>query len=258
MHIIGNILKVQFLLLGFLLAIGSNVPFAQAQLNRTAQLTLANSTDATLTIKIRNSRSGQSIEIIVPPLSERKVQAPAGLVEFAAIASRSAPVLDYYQTLTLSNGRVYTMNLTPADFGATFMADRPSFDQHSSSGSSAGGSANAATKYHWNICRNSDGYCRPSNACVATRAEMDEVIRANGHTNVWYTTGEQSGTCGSSIGKATPTSAAKYHWNICRNSDGYCRPSNACVATRAEMDEVIRANGHVNVWYTTGERSGNC
>lgn len=120
--------------------------------------------------------------------------------------------------------------------------------------STSGTGFSPGSKYNWEICRFNDRFCRPSNACVATRSEMNAVIRANGHRNVWYTTGKISRSCGSS----NTIASTKYRWEVCRFSDKFCRPSNACVATKSDMDAVIRANGHTSIWYTTGRRGTSC
>ena len=97
---------------------------ANSQSEPSAWLTIANSTDATLTVTIeRQNRRGT---ITLAPISERRIVAPAGYVTLTAIAHRSAPVLSHQQSFTLSNGGNYTMNLTPAHFGTSYMADRPS------------------------------------------------------------------------------------------------------------------------------------
>lgn len=124
-------------------------------------------------------------------------------------------------------------------------------------------SGNAGTvRYNWEICRHDRNECRPSNACVATRQEMNAVIERNRHVGVWYTTGTRSRVCGRSAPPPAPAAASaaaqKFRWEICRHDRTLCRPSNACVATRKEMNAVIERNGHVDVWYTTGVRAGPC
>ena len=99
---------------------------ANAQSGRTAWFTIANSTNATLTVTVE--RLGKEISITLAPNTERRIVAPAGYVTFTAIANRSAPVLTYKTGFALSTGGNYALNLTPRDFGATYMADRPSFD----------------------------------------------------------------------------------------------------------------------------------
>ena len=77
---------------------------------------------------------------------------------------------------------------------------------------------------------------------------MQAVIIRNGDEDVWKMTGETAGVCG----------VQKYHWEICRKADQTCRPSNACVATLKEMEDVIEARGDEHIWRATGKTAGPC
>ena len=113
-----NLITLSILMIGTLSANAENEP--------TAWLTIANSTDATLTVTVE--RRGQRVTVTIPPITEQRIVAPAGYVTFTAIAERSAPVLTHQQGFTLSTGGNYAMNLTPQHFGASYLMDRPSFD----------------------------------------------------------------------------------------------------------------------------------
>ena len=90
---------------------------------RYGALTIANSTDATLTIKIY---ANTHQEIIVPPLTERTLEGvwPEN-IRFTAIASKVAQQHIYETNLSMSSG-YYTINLTPQMFGTTVLSDPPS------------------------------------------------------------------------------------------------------------------------------------
>ncbi len=106
----------------------SSTIFATAQTTSTAQVTIANSTDATLTIefaRIERDLVRERVEVTIPPLTEKIVVAPAGIVRFVANTYRTSPANRYEEEFTLNNGQVYALNITPQMFGTSFLADRP-------------------------------------------------------------------------------------------------------------------------------------
>ena len=112
----------------FILLVASAFSFtAAADTEKTSTLRIANSTNATLTIVVNRAASGGNALVIdVPPLSERTMSIPSGLITFTAVANRSSPVKTYSKEQTFSPDRTYAINLTPKLFGATFLSDRPS------------------------------------------------------------------------------------------------------------------------------------
>lgn len=108
----------------FILAPNSN---ANAQSDLTSTLRIANSTNATLTIIVNRKFGGGNPQIIkIPPITERTMIVPAGLVTFTAVAKLSSPEKTLSKEQTFTRGRSYEINLTPQAFGTTFLADRPS------------------------------------------------------------------------------------------------------------------------------------
>jgi len=106
----------------------SSTILALAQTAPTARVTVANSTDATLTIEFAHIERGlvrERVEITIPPLTEKIVIVPAGIVRFVANTYRTSPANRYEEEFTLNNGQVYAMNITPQMFGTSFLADRP-------------------------------------------------------------------------------------------------------------------------------------
>lgn len=100
----------------------------EAQVDRSAQLTIANSTNATLTVIVNSRSDYRETVVTLAPISERRIVVPAGYITVIAVSSRSAPIRSHNQGFALSTGRRYTVNLTPKDFGTTYLADRPKFD----------------------------------------------------------------------------------------------------------------------------------
>ena len=99
---------------------------AQAQSRPTATMTLQNSTDATLRIELRTQfHSGESVEVLVPPLTEKRVTVPAGIVRLTATATKANPAKGFSDSLTLNNGSEYSYNITSQQFGTDHLTDRP-------------------------------------------------------------------------------------------------------------------------------------
>ena len=116
-------LKAVFCL--FAMAVGAAETSAQDE--PTAWLTIQNSTDATLSVSV--SRGSKSVNVTLPPLTESRVLVYAGYVTFYAQASLSSPMLTYEERFAISNGGRYSINLTPQQFGTSYLADRPSASQ---------------------------------------------------------------------------------------------------------------------------------
>jgi len=125
-------------------------------------------------------------------------------------------------------------------------------------GGNDGNTPVAGTKYNWEVCRRSDGSCQPSRACVATFAEAEALLKSGGHEGTWYLTGETSRVCSGGSANEGATAAANYNWEVCRHSDNRCQPSQACVATFAEAEALLKSGGHEGTWYLTGNKSRPC
>lgn len=125
------------------------------------------------------------------------------------------------------------------------------------SGHSGNDLAIAGTKYNWEVCHKIENRCQPSKACVATRAEAEELMRIGGHERTWSLTGTRLSICGSS-GNTSSSAVTKYHWEVCHKTENRCQPSNACVATKAEAEELMRIGGHKSTWTLTGKKRGTC
>jgi hypothetical protein len=99
--------------------------------DRSSQLIIANSTNATLTIQVlRAVPSGGMYlaEIDIPPLSEGTIIAPGREVQFTATAGKTSQQHRIAQEFFIQTGRSYEMNLTPQMFGTSFLTDPTSAD----------------------------------------------------------------------------------------------------------------------------------
>lgn len=100
---------------------------AFAQSEPTARLLVANSTNATLTIEVYRPAdpARDSVTITLPPLTEKTITVPAGLLTFVANAYRSAPAKRYEEQFALQANGSVSYNITPRKFGTSHLSDRP-------------------------------------------------------------------------------------------------------------------------------------
>lgn len=105
---------------------GSLTSLAQAE--PTAQILIANSTNATLTIEVfRKTERGHirgKVSIKIPPTTERTITVPAGYVTLVGNAYRSAPAKRFEEQFAISTNAFLNYNITPQKFGTTHLADR--------------------------------------------------------------------------------------------------------------------------------------
>ncbi len=99
---------------------------ASAQNQPEAVVNFANSTDATLSISIKNSFINYAFRVTIAPLSERAVTVPAGLLNLIVNANRSNPAKGYSVEFTVSSNGRFEYNITPSLFGVKYLTDRPS------------------------------------------------------------------------------------------------------------------------------------
>lgn len=106
---------------------GSLTSIAQAE--PTAQMLIANSTNATLTIEVfRKTERGRirgKVTVKIPPITERTITIPAGYVTLVGNAYRSAPAKRFEERFAISANAFLNYNITPQKFGTTHLADRP-------------------------------------------------------------------------------------------------------------------------------------
>ena len=109
----------------------TGTPVKAQPTERTAQLVIANNTNATIHVEIvRKSRSStrfdwENKKVTLPPITEKTVTVPAGFIRIIANAYRASPAKGYEDEFALSAGGKFTYNITPQKFGTSFISDRP-------------------------------------------------------------------------------------------------------------------------------------